>query len=369
MATPTVDADSHIEEVEEIWDHLEPEFQSRRPFPITLSRPIEYSNLNALWYIEGNVYPKVIGPGSMVFATPLTSDYARAKPFSVGSQGLTDVEARLRDMDRAGVDVQVIFPTLFLATLTDDLRYEAALIRAYNTYLAAACAQRPERLKWAALAPFRDPTAAVAEIRRAKELGCSAVVTLGTAGDLPLQEPRLDPIYAEMERLDLPLCVHVGWSNPGLNRLGDNIFTSRIGFTLPVLAGFWGLVGGGVLDRFTSLRVSFLEAGSEWLPYWVGRMDHYYHSDSDNQRGGYMPRKRPSEYLKEGRIYFTCEAEEAGLPEAIALLGEDQMMVSADMPHGEARERAFDEVRERTDISERVKEKMMGENAARFYKL
>ncbi len=98
-------------------------------------------------------------------------------------------------------------------------------------------------------------------------------------------------------------------------------------------------------------------------------MEHYYHSDSDNQRGGYMPLRRPSAYLKEGRIYFTCEAEEGGLPEAIALLGEDQMMVSADMPHGEARERAFDEVRERTDIPERVKDKMMGENAARFYRL
>lgn len=73
-----------------------------------------------------------------------------------------------------------------------------------------------------------------------------------------------------------------------------------------------------------------------------GRMDHYYHADTENQRGGYMPKKRPSEYLKERRIFFTCDAEEFLLPQVIELLGEDQMMVSVDIPHGEVREESMD---------------------------
>ncbi len=364
-----IDADSHIEEVEEIWDSLDPQFQSRRPFPITVEKNVEFTNLNAFWYIDGNVYPKLIGQGSMVIATPLTSKYARAKPFSLGSQGLTDVGARLRDMDAFKVDVQVIFPTLFLGIVTDDVAFEAALMRAYNTYLAQACGQAQDRLKWAALVPLRDPEKAVQEVRRCKELGAVAVATLGTAGEMLPHHRSLYPVYAEMERLDLPLCVHVGWSHPGLNKSCDNIYTSRISFTLPVLAAFWSILGGGVLDAFPRLKVSFLEAGSEWLPYWIGRMDHYYHSDTQNQRAGYMPKKRPSDYLKEGRIFFTCEAEEALLPQVIELLGEDQMMVSADMPHGEAREDSMDVIRERKDITDQIKRKILGENAARFYKI
>lgn len=82
-----------------------------------------------------------------------------------------------------------------------------------------------------------------------------------------------------------------------------------------------------------------------------------------------MPKKRPSEYLKEGRIFFTCEAEESPLPQVLQLLGEDQMMVSADMPHGEAREGSMDIIRERTDLPDPVKKKILGENAARLYKL
>ena len=116
-----VDADSHIEEVPEIWDHLNAAFQSRRPIPVTLEKNIGHTNLNAFWYIDGAAVPKLEGPGTILIATPLTSKYAQSKPFSVGSQGLTDVQARLRDLDDFGLDVQVIYPTLFIATVTDDL--------------------------------------------------------------------------------------------------------------------------------------------------------------------------------------------------------------------------------------------------------
>jgi predicted TIM-barrel fold metal-dependent hydrolase len=364
-----VDADSHIEEVTEIWDHLDAAFQPRRPFPVTLEKNIGHTNLNAFWYIDGAAVPKLEGPGTTLIATPLTSGYARSKPFSVGSQGLTDVKARLRDLDDFGLDVQVIYPTLFLATLTDDLAFEAALMRAYNSYLARACGEAPERLKWAGVVPLRSPAEAVKEVRRCKELGAVAITTLGTAGESLLHERSLFPVYAEIERQDLPLCIHVGWSHPGLNKSCDNIYLSRISFTLPVIAAFWSLVGGGVLDEFPRLRAGFLEAGSEWLPYWIGRMDHYYHADTENARGGYMPKRRPPEYLKEGRIFFTCEAEETALPQVLELVGEDQVMASADIPHGEARERSMEIVRERTDLSDRAKKKILGANAERFYSL
>lgn len=364
-----IDADSHIEEVPEIWDHLDAAFQARRPFPVTLEKNIGHTNLNAFWYIDGAAVPKLEGPGTILIATPPTSTYARSKPFTVGSQGLTDVDARLKDLDDFGLDVQVIYPTLFLANVTDDLAFEAALMRAYNSYLAQACGKAPARLKWAGVVPLRSPVEAAKEVRRCKELGAVAITVLGTAGETLLHDKSLFPVYAEMERQNLPLCVHVGWSHPGLNRGCDNIYLSRISFTLPVLAAFWSIIGGGVLDEFPRLRVAFLEAGSEWLPYWIGRMDHYYHADTGNARAGYMPRKRPPEYLKEGRVFFTCEAEETSLPYVLELLGENQMMASADIPHGEARERSMNIVSERNDLSERAKRKILGENAARFYNL
>jgi hypothetical protein len=54
---------------------------------------------------------------------------------------LTDVEARLADMDRGGIAAQVVYPTLFLIYLTDDADLDVALSRAYNRFMAQACAK------------------------------------------------------------------------------------------------------------------------------------------------------------------------------------------------------------------------------------
>jgi predicted TIM-barrel fold metal-dependent hydrolase len=55
------------------------------------------------------------------------------------------------------------------------------------------------------------------------------------------------------------------------------------------------------------------------------------------------------------------------VPQVINFVGEDRIMISADMPHGEAREGSVQEIRERSDLSETVKRRILGDNAAKFY--
>jgi hypothetical protein len=66
---------------------------------------------------------------------------------TIGCRELTDVEARLADMDRLGIETQVIYPTLFLIYLTDDVNLEIALRKAYNRWLTALPHTRTERRK------------------------------------------------------------------------------------------------------------------------------------------------------------------------------------------------------------------------------
>ena len=54
---------------------------------------------------------------------------------------MTDIPGRLKDMDKLGVAMQVIFPTLFLIYITDDVVLDVAMARAYNRFLAQACAK------------------------------------------------------------------------------------------------------------------------------------------------------------------------------------------------------------------------------------
>lgn len=363
-----IDADSHVEEPNEAWDHLDPQYESRRPFPIKAeNRPLLH-NMNAFWYIDGSVYPKVTGQGVTIYATPVEMERAHSKPFSLPSQTLSDPDARLQDMDRGGVDVQVVFPTVFLEPLTPDPRFEAALMRSYNTWMGAVCRRRPERLKWAGVLPLRCAGEAASEVERVKDLGAVAVAVYGTVGETLLSHEDFDPVWAEAERLRMPVCVHTGWCHPGITKpFLDSYGAHVLGFTLPVMMGFYAFLGGGILDRFPDLKIAFLEAGVDWVPYLIQRMDHYFHSESANGRP--TPKRRASDYVRDCQVYFTCEAEEKLVPQVMEFVGEDRIMISADMPHGEAREGSVAEIQQRSDLSDSSKKKILGNNAADFYQI
>jgi predicted TIM-barrel fold metal-dependent hydrolase len=367
---PVVDADSHVEEPERAFDFLPDEYQARRPFPITGEDRPDLFGMNAYWYVDGRTFPHPVGRGVTIFATPVTMERAKQKPFSIPSQTLEDPAARIKDLDDGSLYAQVNFPTLFLEPLTEDVQFEAALMRSYNTYMSQQCAQFKDRLHFGVVLPLRNVEAAVEEVRRAKQLGAvCAASTYGTIGDRGLEDPALDPIWAELERQGLPLCIHCGWCNPGITRAYDTSYGAHVlGFTLPVLQAFYSFTGGGILDKFPRLKLAFLEAGCEWIPWLVQRMDHYF--EAETRKGAPLPRARASEYLRQGEISFTTEAEEQNLPQVMDFIGsEDRIMVSADMPHGEAREASVEEIEERDDLSAAQKRKLLCDNAVRFYSL
>jgi predicted TIM-barrel fold metal-dependent hydrolase len=79
--------------------------------------------------------------------------------------------------------------------------------------------------------------------------------------------------------------------------------------------------------------------------------------------------RKPSEYLQTGNIYVSVGGDEPGVPKTVELVSEDCVMASADIPHAEARDSHLEEIKERHDLSERVRAKILGENPARFYGL
>ena len=104
--------------------------------------------------IEGD-YPKLVGKGGTIFRTPTLMEAASVKRESIDAQEMTDIDARLKDMDKVKIDTQVVFPSLFLTTTARDLRLEAALLRAYNSFLGECSAASKGRIRFAALVPIR----------------------------------------------------------------------------------------------------------------------------------------------------------------------------------------------------------------------
>jgi predicted TIM-barrel fold metal-dependent hydrolase len=229
------------------------------------------------------------------------------------------------------------------------------------------------RIKWSAVVNLDDIPGAVAQVREAKKLGAVSVMVLGTAGDDMLDHPRLDPFYAALCEESLALGVHVGWSCPSINNLYSHIYPSGvIAFHVPLLMAFTALLSGGVLDRFPQMKVVFLEAGCQWVPFIIERIHHRFKNQGSTLRK-FLPQTAPiqklpvMEYIKQGRIYFSTEVEDEILPNVLNLVGESQVIFGSDMPHGDRDRCAAVILQKRSDISESAKASILEKNPARLY--
>jgi uncharacterized protein len=374
------DADAHGSINPSMWQDLPNQFRARRPRPVTIHDEVGLGNFNAGWLIEGSLEPHALGPGAQQANTPrnVLAEFGantEREHCSIGSMTLNDPAARLRDMDRMGIDAQMLFPSTLYAHMTADPEFEAALFRAYNRYVAAQCSHAPKRLKWSGLLPLRDERQAFEAIEEMQRLGARAAVVFGTVGERMLSDPSFLPIWDEFARARLPLCVHMGMSYPPLAHLGRSIYDGHIiGMSLPAQLAFMAIVGHRMLDRYPELKVAFLEFGAEWVFYMVSRMDHYLPLD----RGGHpmglsmpnnadLPRQNICDYVKSGRIFIAAEADDGMLIQLFQLIGEDHVLFSSDFPHGEGRDNAAMEIIERKDISEAQKQKLLYDNTVRLF--
>jgi predicted TIM-barrel fold metal-dependent hydrolase len=362
------DSDAHVEENVETFAALE----GREDLAKALPRITEGAN-RAFWIIEGKVLPKLVGKGVFTFGTPHRPSEGEhedlARKTSRSSQEMTNPAARLKTMDEEGIEVSVVFPTLFLVyPVADNPLLLNALCRAYNEWIAGRCASTNGRIRWIATLPLPDVSASVEELEHAKRLGACGFLMLGTAETLLLDNPRLDPLYATAERLNIPVCVHVGWAYPPLTALYDHVFRSQLSaFVLPIFMAFVSILTGGVLDRFPKLKVGFFEAGVEWVPYWVDKIERLHRQPPGGTLKKELPEKLAHEYIEEGRVYFSCELDEKRIAEVVRDIGDECILYASDLPHAH---RVFNAVKlftKRSDVNRSTKEKILGKNGERFF--
>lgn len=370
-----IDADGHLEESPSTFadDYFDPAYRLQRPKVVNIDGMI-------YWMLEEQLFPRRLGKGCHNLGTPASfngqpSPHAKKKVDTIPSMELSDIRERLRLMDEEEIAVQVVYPTLFLAyPLTTNLGLMNALSSSYNRFLGDRLGKH-ERIKWAAVANLDDVTAAAKEVHQAKRLGACAMMVLGTAGDQMLDHPRLWPFYEAVAEEDIALAIHVGWACPSLSNMFTHIYPSSVNaFLLPVLMGYSAVISGGILDQFPKIRVAFLEAGCQWIHFMTERLEHRFKHSK-----GYLstiltetiPKAKlsPTEYLKQGNLYFSTEVEDALLPQVIDLVGENQMVFGTDMPHGDRERFAGHELVKRKDISDSAKGAMLESNPKRLYGL
>jgi 2,3-dihydroxybenzoate decarboxylase len=241
-------------------------------------------------------------------------------------------EFRLPEMDRYGIDVQVLSLTSPGIQMQPDPKVAAADAHMANDYLAAVIREHPARFAGLAAVPLQDPEQAAAELRRAvEELGlCGALINDHTLGHY-LDEPQYVPFWEALQDLDVPLYIHpnaVPSDDWNVLRGYPELDTATWSWAARTGGHAMRLIFGGVFDRFPDVRIILGHMG-EFLPFQLSRFDARY-ADLDLKQ---PLQKLPSAYFGTNiAITTTGVFSHAALIAAIQAIGVDSVMFSIDYP-------------------------------------
>lgn len=304
----------------------------------------------------------------LLAADPMSLDRAICK----GAAPMV-AETRLADMDAERVAVSVNFPTaLLMLNQIPSLEVANELARSYNSWAYETFTVPSNgRVLTMALVNIADPAGAVTEARRAVvELGAPGIMVSPFAGNRHLDDPSLDPLWALAAELDTAIGVHGGRSTTGPLLPAASFRDQKRYYVMAhpfgQMMAMGDLVLGGVLERFGSLRVAFLEAGIGWVRWYVDRLDEAAESVVNQGTETVALSRAPSEFVFGGNCFFTCEPDEPGLADMVTAMS-DHVVFSSDYPHFDCSFPHTTEIFEEHLTDPVLRRKVGRDNPARLY--
>jgi predicted TIM-barrel fold metal-dependent hydrolase len=300
---------------------------------------------------------------------------ARTGLYDDGKKGIrrvSDPHLRIKDLDRDGVDAEVIYGILGASSRLNDREASNEMLRIYNDWLKEFCRPYPERHIGLACLPYGDIDAAVQETYRVAKLGLRGL-ELSCSWDMePMWHPMWEPLWKAVNDVQLPLHFHTFPVTPhnlmekheGKTRRAI-FFTIVSGFQMNLVNILAALMGAAVLERYPNLRIAFGESGIGWIPYALDRMDFEW-EDRFRDIGLKM---KPSDYWRR-QCKATFQYDRIGT-KLIDDMGVESIMWGSDYPHGDGvwPESSKYIAEQFKDLSPEMTHKIVCENAGKFYGL
>ena len=270
---------------------------------------------------------------------------------------MTDVAKRIEDMDRVGIDVEVVSlstPNVFFA----DSQSQPSVASMVNDAYAELISNYPKRFKGFASIPMDAPDAALTELHRAiDELKLNGVILLSNIGGKALTSPEYRPFFEEANRIKLCIFLHPMLplnSEP----FREYVLGPIVGFPFDTTLAVARMCYDGMFEEFPNIRWIIGHLGGA-VPYLMERMDNGFRDFAECRQ---KIDKLPSVYLKQ-LYYDTVSFSPYTLKMVVDMVGADHMVMGSDYPHllGSI-DRAVSSV-ESLEISDQQKEQIFAGSA------
>ncbi len=271
-----------------------------------------------------------------------------------------DAERRLQEMDRDGVDMQVISATPVLFAYERPAEHAADCARLFNDAALELCGQGKGRLKSLCQVPLQDVDAACKELTRCKQSGHLGVQIGNHVGDTNLDDPGLVTFLHHCADEGMPVLVHP-WDMLGQPRMPNYMMPWTVGMPAETQLGIVAMILGGAFDRLPqSLRICFAHGGGSFA-FLLGRLQNAWEHHAVAHGKCELP---PRDYLN--RFYVDSAVfDQRALEFLVDSMKPEHVMLGSDYPFPLGEHRVGELIRS-SRLSARAKARLLGENAAEF---
>jgi predicted TIM-barrel fold metal-dependent hydrolase len=251
-------------------------------------------------------------------------------------KGITDEEFRVRQMDKLGIDVQVLsLGTPSLDNLHVPARSASRIARSANDGIARL-AGHSHRFRGVATVSLRNLGEAVDELERSvKDLGLLGVQLPSNVAGKPLDSPDFEPIFGKVNQLGCGIWIHpvhlartYSWMNDEYN------MNMIMGWGIDTALATFRVFRGGLLERHPSLKIVTHHMGT-LIPLMAGRINRFVMGQGEGGKPPAPLRKSPLEYMK---MFYVDTAEGAWNPALLLSLGfygPGHLLFGTDLPWGD----------------------------------
>ncbi len=270
---------------------------------------------------------------------------------------------RLEELDRQGVDLQVISATPVLFSYNRPAEHALEVARIFNDAALGVCSHANGRLKPLCQVPLQDIDASCAEVSRCMKAGHIGVQIGNHVGPKNLDDPGIITFLHHCADVGAPVLVHP-WDMMAQDRMPKYMMPWTVAMPAETQLAMSALVLSGAFDRLPkTLRICFAHGGGSFA-YLLGRMQNAWEHQPLARGGAEL---QPVQYLD--RFYVDSAIfDQRSLKLLVDVMGGDHVMLGSDYPYPLGEEHIGALIRA-SQFSSEAKQRMLSGNAAAFFGL